>query len=292
MLPTRDRGPLAVGALEAVIPQLDPNDELIVVDNGSSDGSDVFLEAWLARNYASGRMIREPAHGVSAARNAALGATDRGLVCFIDDDERAHQGWMQELRRAWAGAGPKIAAIGGRKHLVWEARRPDWLPDYLLYVINGADLGDMAQRIEPVPGGPLLSGGNLSVRASAVTDVGGFDVTLGARPAAPFDRGEDDDLQRRLAATGWQLWYEPRIAVDHLVPPQRLTTEYFRAAYRQRALRELGNGAARWRAVPRLGREGARYALYRSLGRAEAESAAFGLVYSWTRLASRRPSEV
>jgi GT2 family glycosyltransferase len=172
---------------------------------------------------------------------------------------------------------------------VWEAPRPGWLPDYLLYVINGADLGDTALRIVPMPGRPLLSGGNLSVRASAVKGVGGFDVTLGARPTAPFGRGEDDDLQRRLAAAGWELWYDPGIAVDHLAPPQRLTTGYFRAAQRERALRELGDGAARWRAVPRLGREGARYALYRSLGRPEAESAAFGLVYAWTRLAGRGP---
>ena len=291
MLPTRDRGPLAVRALESVLPQLEANDKLIVVDNGSSDGSDVFLEGWLARNHAAGRLIRQSEHGVSAARNAALGVTNRGLVSFLDDDERAHQGWLQGLRDVWARAGPKVAAIGGRKHLVWEARRPEWLPDYLLYVINGADLGDVARRIVPMPGGPLLSGGNLSVRASAVTEIGGFDVAMGARPAAPFDRGEDDDLQRRLTAAGWELWYEPQIAVDHLVPAQRLTTEYFRAAHRQRALRELGNGSARWRALPRLGREGMRYALYRSLGRAEAESAAFGLVYSWTRVSGRQPSE-
>jgi GT2 family glycosyltransferase len=253
------------------------------------DGSDALLEDWLARHCRSGRLIRQPEHGVSAARNTALRETVHEFVCFIDDDERADPGWLQGLRRAWAAAGTRVAAIGGRKRLVWEAPRPNWLPDYLLYVINGADLGNVARRVVPMPGGPLLSGGNLSVRVSAVAEVGGFDVALGARPAAPFGRGEDDDLQRRLAAAGWELWYEPEIAVQHLAPPQRLTTGYFRAAHRERALRELGDGAARWRAVPRLGREWARYALYRSLGRPEAESAVFGVVYAWTRLAGRRP---
>ncbi|MGI8607035.1 MAG: glycosyltransferase family 2 protein [Gaiellaceae bacterium] len=289
MLPTRNRGALAVGALETVLPQLGPGDEIIVVDNGSSDGSDVLLEGWLSRNPAGARLIHQPEHGVSAARNAALCETTREVVCFIDDDERADPAWLQEIRRAWAAAGPRVGAVGGRKRLVWGAPRPDWLPDYLLYVINGADPGEVARRILPRPGGPLLSAGNLSVRASAVNEIGVFDVTIGARPAAPLGRGEEDDFQRRLAAADWELWYEPAIVVDHLVPPQRLTTGYFRAAHRQRALRELGDGDTRWRALPRLGREGARYALYRSVGRPEAESAVFGLVYAWTRLAGRRP---
>ncbi len=70
-------------AIESVLGQTRPCDEVIVVDNGSTDGS-----AEIARRYAPAVMlVSEPRPGIGAARNAALRAADGSHVAFLDADD-------------------------------------------------------------------------------------------------------------------------------------------------------------------------------------------------------------
>jgi glycosyltransferase involved in cell wall biosynthesis len=288
-VPTRDRQERLLGALEAIASELGPEDELLVVDNGSTDGTAAAAEAFLA-NVPAGRLVSEPEGGLSVARNRALDEARHAVVCFVDDDVRVQPGWLTALRGAWTESAAQVACIGGPLLPDWQAPRPAWLADYLLYVISVLDLGGERRRLDPAPRVGYVWGGNFSVRVESALAVGGFDPDRGVRPADPSDRGEEEELQRRFARAGHETWYEPAAAAVHLVPPERLTEEYFANAFRARGRAEAQAGKGRRRGAAVLGRGLTRYGALAALRRPEAPTARFTCAYGWALLTASRDS--
>ena len=300
-LPTRNRRELMLRALGSVVAQLLPGDELLVVDNGSVDDTRAAAEQFLRERCENGRLLVEEQRSISRARNLALREAVAPVVAFIDDDELADPNWLPALRSAWAEADERVAAIGGPMRADWQAPRPAWLEDHLLFVVSVLDLGPTRKKLDQRGGTGYLWGGNMSFRRSAALAVGGFQpdqVYLSALANAPSRArprlstarsGEEQRLQDHLVAEGWEIWYEPAAAVDHLVSSERTSRRFFSDFYRQRALLALGSGRSRGSALPLLAREATRYVLFHLLGRPKATSAGFGLAGAWTLLSSPRP---
>jgi hypothetical protein len=286
-VPTRDRQEHLLGALEAISSELGRNDELVVVDNGSTGGTGAAVEAYVA-GVAGGRLVSEPAGGVSAARNCALREARHPVVCFVDDDVRVQPGWLAALRSAWSEAATNVACIGGPLLPEWQALRPAWVADQLLYVLSILDLGGERRRLDQAPRVGYAWGGNMSVRVEPALSAGGFDPNRGVRPDDPSDRGEEEELQRRLAQAGFETWYEPAAVAVHLVPPERLTEDYFTNAFRSRGRRDAHSGAGRIGALASLGRGTARYVVLRVEGDPSALTAKFTCAYGWARLRGER----
>ncbi len=53
-----------------------------------------------------------------------------------------------------------------------------------------------------------------------------FDTSLGRKGAA-LTGGEESDLFERLSAAGQRCYYTPRAVMYHIIPPEKLTAEYF-----------------------------------------------------------------
>lgn len=87
-----------VRCLRSIIAQGLPDDgyEVIVVDDGSTDGGRELVEA-LAAGHPQVRLICQPNAGVSAARNRALDAARGRYVQFVDSDDYLAEGMMQPL---------------------------------------------------------------------------------------------------------------------------------------------------------------------------------------------------
>jgi glycosyltransferase involved in cell wall biosynthesis len=83
ILPVRDRAHCVGRAIASVLAQDYARIELIVVDDGSMDGT-----AAVVQGFGSGvRLIRQQAAGAYAARNRALRAARGELIAFIDSDD-------------------------------------------------------------------------------------------------------------------------------------------------------------------------------------------------------------
>src|SRR5687768_1750797 len=108
VVPTRGRAGYLEVTLDSLAAQdLDAPWELVVVDDGSGDGTRELLER---RGVRSVRL--DPARGLNGARNAGLRATSAPLVALADDDVAAPPGWLRAYVEG-ADRHPEAEAFGG-----------------------------------------------------------------------------------------------------------------------------------------------------------------------------------
>jgi hypothetical protein len=96
VIPTRNRATVVVDSVRAVLKQDGPTFEVVVVDDGSTDGTAVAL-AELAASDPRVRVIGQAHGGVSRARNAGLAAATGRSIVVLDDDDHPEPGWLAAL---------------------------------------------------------------------------------------------------------------------------------------------------------------------------------------------------
>src|SRR5688572_297385 len=96
VIPTHNRAGRLAAQLESLRAQTTRDFEVIVVDDGSRDGTPEVLAAQIARGGFDLRAIRHDApQGPATARNAGWQAARAPLVAFTDDDCISHPGWLE-----------------------------------------------------------------------------------------------------------------------------------------------------------------------------------------------------
>lgn len=83
IIPTHNRAHTLPRALDSVLAQTRPADEIIVVDDGSTDGTAELIHT----HYPQVRYVRQPNRGVSAARNAGIRAATGDWIALLDSDD-------------------------------------------------------------------------------------------------------------------------------------------------------------------------------------------------------------
>ena len=227
IIATYNRAEQLVAVLESVVRQDLPAGEweCVVVDNNSTDDTPARFGAFVAAHPGFNlRMVCETAPGVSCARNRGIAETTAPCLAIIDDDERINPGFV----RAYADffdACPDALAAGGRIVPEYVTGRPAWMSKYTeLPIANPMDFGD---AVRPFPAGRIPGGGNMALRRSAVERYGSFDPALG-RVGGKLIGGEESDLFERMLRGGETLWYVPGAVMWHIIPPEKLTGDYFR----------------------------------------------------------------
>jgi glycosyltransferase involved in cell wall biosynthesis len=84
VIPTRNRWPLLQRAIDSALAQHDVSLEVLVVDDGSSDGSAERAEAIVDPRV---RVIRQQHQGVAAARNRGIERATTSWIALLDDDD-------------------------------------------------------------------------------------------------------------------------------------------------------------------------------------------------------------
>ena len=207
VIATRNRREQALRALRSALVQVQQC-EVILVDNGSSDGTaDAVADAGAC-------VLVEPRPGASRARNLGLGRSSEDYVAFLDDDGVAPVDWIAVASGIVEGSG--FDALGGPYQPLYDAPKPAWFKDSY----ETRTWGPVARELGP---GEVLSGSNMIWKRETLLEIGGFDVTLG--PAGSrFACGEDTELffrLRRLKPDA-KVWYDPALAIRHSVTAAKM----------------------------------------------------------------------
>jgi len=185
--------------------------EVLVVDDGSSDGTAAYLAGGdvPAASTAHLRVISQPNAGPARARNRGVREATGELVLFLGDDILVSPGLLAlhlEAHRSRA-AGGEVAVLG----------RTLWAPEmrsgpFLRYLMEGDQFGfKHIEDNENVPYNFFYTA-NVSLRRQAMLDAGLFDESF------PNAAWEDVELCFRMIRDGMRLVYEPRALAHHLHP--------------------------------------------------------------------------
>lgn len=227
IIPTHNRASELIFALNSVARQsLSPEMwECVVVDNRSTDTTQEefakFREEHPGLNL---RIVREEQPGVSYARNRGIKECRSEFLVFIDDDEHVNPDFLKSYLEFFKSR-PTAMVAGGRIIAEYPEGRPAWMSNYVeMPIANPMDFGS---EIRPFPRGRVPGGGNMAFRRKIFDRIDAFDSSLG-RIGRELIGGEENDLFERLLLSGETIWYVPTAVMWHVIPPRKLTPEYFR----------------------------------------------------------------
>jgi glycosyltransferase involved in cell wall biosynthesis len=190
VIPTYNR----MGRLRVVIAALEQQTyplnefEVIVISDGSTDGTEAFLDS--LRTPLTLRALHQLNRGPAAARNAGIATAKGEFIVFIDDDVVPAPQLLSEHMREHGRAGREVAVLGplltphGYPMSPWVAYEQRMLTKQYDAMIRG-DWAPTARQFYT---------GNASLRRSHIMAVGGFDER--------FRRAEDVEMAYRLADRG------------------------------------------------------------------------------------------
>jgi glycosyltransferase involved in cell wall biosynthesis len=172
--------------LRGILDQSRPADEIVVVDNASTDRT-----AQIARGFSGVRLVEEPRKGLVIARDTGARACTADVLVFTDADCRPPAQWLARIERRFVERPALVALSGGYRYYDWHVWGRLLIAAYDLTVAPLTHL--FVSRV--LRRGAVLYGGNFAVRRSALAAIGGFDTAIEFH-------GEDTNLGRRLAAIG------------------------------------------------------------------------------------------
>ena len=190
--------------LEALMPQVSDDVEVVVADNASTMPLDVILRRW-----PSVRLVTQTEKGAGPARNAGVAATSAPWLLFIDADCVPSPNWIARGR----AIASEDKVIGGRVDVFDETPPPK----------SGAEAFETVfafQMQSYLEKRAFLGSGNLVTSRKVFDAVGGF------LPAV----SEDKDWSQRAERAGFSLAFDNELAVSH---PSRQNWPALRTKWRR-----------------------------------------------------------
>ena len=188
MIPTFNRRDLLLRCIGNIPPEV----PIVVVDDGSSDGTEEAI-AHLGRTNL--QCMHQENAGPAAARNAGWERAGTDLVIFTDDDCIPAAGWARAMTSLMDRLPKSVGGVGGRVLPLGDG----WVSRYSTF----------HRILEPPASCSYLVTANCCYRRSAIAEAGGFDSRI-RRPG-----GEDPGLSLRVRRLGYELMFEPSAIVYH-----------------------------------------------------------------------------
>ncbi|MCI0398520.1 MAG: glycosyltransferase family 2 protein [Chloroflexi bacterium] len=193
--------------LEALSRQSFRDFEVILVDNGSTDGS----AAYVREQFPEVRLVELGENrGFTGAGNAGYAAAQGRIICLLNNDTEADPGWLAAIAGAFERH-PRLGAVASKIllfdrrdhfHTAGDFYRLDGIPGN-----RGAWQEDWGQydREEFVFG---ACGGAAAYSREMLEEIGFLDEAF-------YFSCEDVDLAWRIHLAGWQVLYVPTAVVYH-----------------------------------------------------------------------------
>ncbi len=212
--------------------------EILVIDNASTDETaEVARRCWPADSSAPLRVGLEPRLGIGNARFKSFTEAQYEIIGFIDDDNWVAPNWVESVADFFERH-PEASAVGGPSRAAFETPPPKWFslvsPCYAI-----GDQHRFAGDITDQPGTLLWTAGMSLRKAKALELIeNGFHFLACGGSELNLKTGEDTELCFALRASGGHLYYEPKLAIEHFMPADRLT--WTKAL---RLMRTMGNSS-------------------------------------------------
>ncbi len=195
--------------LPLVLCALREQDEVIIVDNGSRDGS---LE-WLRERFACVRVVALPKnYGFSVANNIGVKVARGEIVVLLNNDMAPERGFLEPMLRHFDD--PMVFAVGAKllhpNGGCVDANRTRLLLVNGLLMFTGEWDMERLRRCRQHEEQALAQGGGSAFDREKFLALGGFDSIFSPAHA------EDFDLCLRAWLRGWRILYEPDSIVWHL----------------------------------------------------------------------------
>lgn len=191
------------GCLESLLRQTFIPAEVIVVDNGSNDGSRRVVGDFAVQHPELHVILEtEEIRGPSACRNRGVSASRGDILCFTDADCVADKDWIKDLLQVFDQS--EVGAVAGN---IYGYEPSNLIQKFLsVYTLRGLQEEMIFERYTLTGGG--FATANLSVRREVFYAIGGFDETM--------RYGEDHDLCSRIMQNGYKIKYIPKAVVRHI----------------------------------------------------------------------------
>jgi len=169
IMPCYDSAAYLRHAIESVLEQSYRNVELLIVDDGSNDGSPA-IASRLAQEHANRiTLLRTNRAGPYPARNAGLARARGEFVAFLDADDYWSPQFLEKLHSALTGSNAVLAYCGWQNIGATDRSNEPYVPPDLE---QGDKLELLLRAASPWPIHAAL------VRRAVIDEVGGFDTSL------------------------------------------------------------------------------------------------------------------
>ena len=199
--------------------------EIVFVNNNSTDNTEAECRRFQADHPDINlRYCVESLQGLSHARNCGIRNAQGDILVYVDDDALVNPQYLstyadffQRNPDAVAAGGPILPQYDG-------CEEPSWMSHYTRQLVTGKlYLGEKEREFSK---GAYPGGGNAAYRKSVFDAVGLFNTDLG-RKGNSLIGAEEKDLFDKMTSRGMRFYYLPTAILYHLIPPKKLTKDYF-----------------------------------------------------------------
>ena len=214
VIPTYNLKKELLECIESIVKQDYPNLEIVVVDNGSTDGTVKSIKSLIINGLTNLRLVENARNlGVTGGRNAGIKTASgrAAYLFFFDHDMVAETDMIAQLVKV-AESDPKIGIVTpkiyyfGDKKRIWAAGTGINLWTGQIIFRGGEDEGQY-EEVEEVQVAPAA----ILVKRKVLDKIGGFDDIY-------FATYEDTDFCFRAKKAGFRIIYAPKAVAYHKIP--------------------------------------------------------------------------
>lgn len=192
--------------LRALEEQTEKDFEVLVVDDGSTDGTREIVRRHPVK------LLTQEHRGPAAARNLGAKHARGDILVFTDSDCIPAKTWLAEMLRPFSEL--RIIGVQGR----YKTEQRELIAKFAQYEIE--ERYERMSRWEYID---FIGSYSAAYRRDAFLDVGGFDESF------PIASGEDPDLSFRLSKKGYKMVFNSKAVVYHRHP--RVLSDYLKKKF-------------------------------------------------------------